>query len=77
MFDELAESLDCSLESLSEVGFVNTYVALTINKFAVQKPKQHRTALSELEHMLDNNLERLSLDALADLLSLFISILKA
>lgn len=34
LFDELAESLDSSLESLTEAGFINTYVSLTINKFA-------------------------------------------
>ena len=72
MFDELAESLDSSLEELSETGFANTYISLTINKFVTKMPKRHRTALADLEHMLYNNIDRLSIDTLVDLLSMFI-----
>lgn len=36
LFDELAESLDACLEQLDEEGFVNTFIALTLNKRALK-----------------------------------------
>ena len=87
LFDELADSLDGQLEHLSEDGFVNTYVSLTLSKLQGSQARgnfeqklldsdvsnsshhqsRHRTALSDLDEMLIGNLDRLSLDALADL----------
>ena len=38
LFDELADSLDSQLEHLSEDGFVNTYVSLTMSKLQGSLP---------------------------------------
>ena len=76
MFEELAISLDSNLDVLDENGFVNTYMALMMNKMASKNAKAYRTALSDLESMLDNNLDRLSIDSLADLQSLYTHFLR-
>ena len=76
MFEELAMSLDSNLDVLDENGFVNTYMALMMNKIASKNAKAYRTALSDLESMLDNNLDRLSIDSLADLQSLYTHFLR-
>ena len=76
MFEELALSLDSNLDVLDENGFVNTYMALMMNKMALRNAKAYRTALSDLESMLDNNLDRLSIDSLADLQSLYTHFLR-
>lgn len=100
LFDELAESLESELDSLSEDGFSNAYISLTKSKFAASRPSgyhqgdldvtidysnprvqhstknRHRTALVDLEDVLYGNMERFSLDALADLHLFFMSIVK-
>jgi hypothetical protein len=65
------------MNELDEAGFVNTYISLALNRYYLKKPKAHRTALSELDYMLDGNLERLSLDTLADLANLFVQFMKS
>lgn len=72
LFEELAVSLEACQSELDETGFVSTYLSLALNRHYLRKPKAHRTALSELDYMLEGNLEVLSLDALADLANLFV-----
>ena len=72
LFEELAQSLESQLEALQEDGFLNCYVALQMNRRQIGKPSAFRTALSDLEAMLSNNMDRLSLETLVDFAFLFV-----